>query len=324
MTILVIDGQGGKLGKTLVENIKKSFPHLEIMAVGTNSAASDVMRRAGADRVATGENPVIVACRSAQIIVGPIGIAIADALMGEISPRHGKRRRVKQCLPCAHPDESMQHVCRGRGQKVLRHSGRRHGAHPFAARRNGEQTMNNTATATARTASPVRKLTYSALFLALAMVLPFLTGQIPEIGSMLCPMHIPALLCGFMCGWPWGLAVGFISPLLRSMSGMPPIWIAIPMAFEMATYGAIAGLLYRKLPKTGWRIYASLISAMVAGRLVWGLVKFLLAGLQGTEFSLALFLSGAVTTAIPGIILQLILIPILVVVMERTNMALDV
>ena len=86
MTILVIDGQGGKLGKTLVENIKKSFPHLEIMAVGTNSAASDVMRRAGADRVATGENPVIVACRSAQIIVGPIGIAIADALMGEISP----------------------------------------------------------------------------------------------------------------------------------------------------------------------------------------------------------------------------------------------
>ena len=81
MTILVIDGQGGKLGKTLVENIKKSFPHLEIMAVGTNSAASDVMRR-----VATGENPVIVACRSAQIIVGPIGIAIADALMGEISP----------------------------------------------------------------------------------------------------------------------------------------------------------------------------------------------------------------------------------------------
>ena len=86
MTILVIDGQGGKLGKTLVENIKKSFPHLEIMAVGTNSAASDVMRRAGADRVATGENPVIVACSSAQIIVGPIGMVIADSLLGEITP----------------------------------------------------------------------------------------------------------------------------------------------------------------------------------------------------------------------------------------------
>ena len=88
--------------------------------------------------------------------------------------------------------------------------------------------MNNAATATAHTASPVRKLTYSALFLALAMVLPFLTGQIPEIGSMLCPMHIPALLCGFMCGWPWGLAVGFISPLLRSMFGLSLIHISEP------------------------------------------------------------------------------------------------
>ena len=324
MTILVIDGQGGKLGKTLVENIKKSFPHLEIMAVGTNSAASDAMRRAGADRVATGENPVIVACRSAQIIAGPIGIAIADALMGEISPAMANAVASSNAYRVLIPMNLCSTYVAGVDKKssaILDDAMR---AHPFAARRNGEQTMNNAATATARTASPVRKLTYSALFLALAMVLPFLTGQIPEIGSMLCPMHIPALLCGFMCGWPWGLAVGFISPLLRSMSGMPPIWIAIPMAFEMATYGAIAGLLYRKLPKTGWRIYASLISAMVAGRLVWGLVKFLLAGLQGTEFSLALFLSGAVTTAIPGIILQLILIPILVVVMERTNMALDV
>ncbi len=86
MTILVIDGQGGKLGKRLVESIKKSFPQVEVMAVGTNSAASESMMRAGADWVATGENPVIVASRTAQIIVGPMGIALADALMGEISP----------------------------------------------------------------------------------------------------------------------------------------------------------------------------------------------------------------------------------------------
>ena len=86
MTILVIDGQGGKLGKSLVENIKKAFPQAELMAVGTNSAAAEAMRRAGADQTATGENPVLVACRRAQIIVGPIGIAVADALMGEISP----------------------------------------------------------------------------------------------------------------------------------------------------------------------------------------------------------------------------------------------
>ena len=86
MTILVIDGQGGKLGRTLIENIKKNFPTVEIMAVGTNSMATSAMLKGGADRVATGENPVVVACRSAQIIVGPVGIAMADALLGEISP----------------------------------------------------------------------------------------------------------------------------------------------------------------------------------------------------------------------------------------------
>ena len=98
----------------------------------------------------------------------------------------------------------------------------------------------------------VRRLTYSALCLALAIVLPFLTGQIPQIGSALCPMHIPVLLCGFLCGWPWGLAVGFIAPLLRSvMFGMPPMFpTALAMAFELAVYGGVSGFLYRKFPKT--------------------------------------------------------------------------
>ena len=101
------------------------------------------------------------------------------------------------------------------------------------------------------TSARVLRLTYSALYLAIALVLPFLTGQIPQIGSMLCPMHIPALLCGFVCGWPWGLAVGFIAPLLRSaFFGMPTMFpAAVSMAFELAAYGAVAGLLYRVLPK---------------------------------------------------------------------------
>ena len=95
------------------------------------------------------------------------------------------------------------------------------------------------------TSLQTRKLTYAALFLALAMVLPFLTAQIPEIGSMLSPMHIPVLLCGFLCGWPWGLAVGFIAPPLRSvLFGMPAMFPgAAAMAFELATYGAVSGLL---------------------------------------------------------------------------------
>ena len=79
------------------------------------------------------------------------------------------------------------------------------------------------------------------MFLALAYVMPFLTGQIPQVGSMLCPMHIPVLLCGFFCGAPWGLAVGFVAPLLRSFTlGMPPMFpTAFCMAFELAAYGFV-------------------------------------------------------------------------------------
>ena len=83
----------------------------------------------------------------------------------------------------------------------------------------------------------ISKLVLSGLFLALAFVLPFLTGQVPEIGNMLCPMHIPVLLCGFICGWPYGLLIGFLSPLLRSLIlGMPPMFPkAVCMALELAT-----------------------------------------------------------------------------------------
>ena len=171
----------------------------------------------------------------------------------------------------------------------------------------------------------VRRMTYSALCLALALVLPFLTGQILQIGSALCPMHIPVLLCGFLCGWPWGLAVGFIAPLLRSVIfGMPPmIPTALAMAFELATYGALAGFLYRKFPKTIPGIYASLLIAMICGRLVWGVVRLILAGVQGNGFTFAMFLSGAITTAIPGIIAQLVLIPAIVYAMEKAGLNLN-
>lgn len=168
----------------------------------------------------------------------------------------------------------------------------------------------------------LRKLTYSALYMAIALILPFVTGQIPEIGAMLCPMHIPALLCGFMCGWPWGVAVGFISPLLRSvMFGMPAMFpAAIAMAFELAVYGGMAGLLYSRLPHKKWMIYAALLISMIAGRVVWGAVQALLAGLSGNSFTWTLFLTGAVINAIPGIIMQLALIPVLVVTMDKAGL----
>ena len=163
------------------------------------------------------------------------------------------------------------------------------------------------------------KMVLAAMFLAMAYVLPFFTGQIPEIGSMLCPMHIPVLLCGFLCGWPWGLAVGFIAPMLRSMIlGMPPMFpTAVCMAFELATYGVMTGLFYKWFPKKKGFIYVSLIFAMIAGRLVWGLAMLVCTGIKGGSFGAAAFLAGAVTNAIPGIVLQLLVIPVVVMLLER-------
>ena len=166
----------------------------------------------------------------------------------------------------------------------------------------------------------MKKLVYSAMCLALCLVLPFLTGQIPEIGSMLLPMHIPVLLCGFLCGGAWGAAVGFTAPLLRHLLfGMPPMPGCISMAFELATYGFVVGLLHRKLGKGVKGIYVSLICAMAAGRLVWGIAQMAIMGLNGGSFPFSAFVAGAFTSAIPGIVLQLVLLPILVPALETAG-----
>ena len=165
----------------------------------------------------------------------------------------------------------------------------------------------------------IKKMTLSAMFLALAYVMPFLTGQIQQIGSMLCPMHIPVLLCGFFCGAPWGLIVGVIAPILRSFTlGMPIMFpMAVCMAFELGTYGLISGLLHKILPKGKAFIYVALLSAMVLGRIVWGLAMFACMGFDASKFGMAAFISGAITSSIPGIIIQIVLVPILVIVIEK-------
>ena len=167
--------------------------------------------------------------------------------------------------------------------------------------------------------SRLLNMVLAAFFLALAYVMPFLTGQIPEIGAKLCPLHIPVLLCGFVCGWPWGLAVGFIAPLLRSLTlGMPPLFpTALCMAFELAAYGVIAGLMHKLLPKKKPFVYCSLVIAMIVGRLVWGVAMFICLGINGGAFTLSAFLSGAILNAVPGIIVQIILIPILVMLLDN-------
>lgn len=162
------------------------------------------------------------------------------------------------------------------------------------------------------------KLVLAAMFLALAMVLPLLTGQLQQLGNALCPMHIPVLLCGFICG-PWyGLAIGFIAPLLRFLIfSMPPIMpIGISMCFELAVYGLIAGVMYNALPKKKPNIYVSLITAMLAGRVVWGVARTVLYGLGKAPFGFAAFIAGGFTNAVPGIILHIVLIPILVMAFE--------
>lgn len=166
------------------------------------------------------------------------------------------------------------------------------------------------------------KMILAALFLALAYLLPFLTGQIPEIGAMLSPMHLPVLLCGFLCGPVWGAAVGVIAPLFRSLTlGMPPLFPkAVCMALELAAYGAVSGLMRRLLPRKRLFIYPALLVAMLAGRAVWGCAMLLCMGVSGDSFTLAAFLAGAFTNAIPGIVIQILLIPPLVMVLEHPRL----
>ena len=176
----------------------------------------------------------------------------------------------------------------------------------------------------------IRKLVLSAMFMAIGLVLPFITGQIQQIGNMLLPMHIPVLFCGLICGWQYGAVVGFVLPLLRyALFGMPPIFpTGVSMSFELAVYGAVIGLIMQQLSKRNTtdsgknyvrNLYLALIGAMLAGRIVWGLVRFILARATMQPFTMEMFMAGAFLTAIPGIIVQLILIPGIMAALKRAG-----
>ena len=158
----------------------------------------------------------------------------------------------------------------------------------------------------------LKKTCFSAMFLAMGIVLPLFTSQIKEIGDSLLPMHIPVMLCGFICG-PWfGLAVGFVLPFMRSiMFSMPPAYPnAVWMSLELATYGIVIGALYKKSKRDSlWHLYFCLIASMLSGRIVWGIAKTVLLGLGGKMFSFNAFITGGFVDASLGIILQLLLIP---------------
>ena len=169
----------------------------------------------------------------------------------------------------------------------------------------------------------IKNITLAAIFLALGLVLPFFTGQIPEIGNMLLPMHIPVFLAGLILGWRYGALLGFILPLLRNfLFGMPPLYPnGLAMALELMTYGLVAGYLYEH---SKWQclraLYRVLIIAMFMGRVVWGLSEIILLGIGNNVFTWQAFVSGALLAAIPGIILQLTLIPLVMVALNKSGL----
>lgn len=165
-----------------------------------------------------------------------------------------------------------------------------------------------------------RKIALTALFISIGLILPFITANIPMIGNMLLPMHYPVFLCGFICGWQYGFLTGLLLPVLRSvLFGFPVFYpTAMAMAVELAAYGLISGLIFARRRTIG-NLYFSLITAGLIGRILWGIAMFLLLGLNGSSFPISAFFAGAFINALPGIILQLILIPLLMIFLARTG-----
>ncbi len=167
----------------------------------------------------------------------------------------------------------------------------------------------------------IKRLVFAALCLALCWVLPFFTGNNRALSSMLSLMHIPALLCGFVCGWPYGLAVGLLGPLTRHlMFQMPPLTTAISMAAELGIYGLCTGLFYRLLPKKIPFLYVNLVISILAGRIAGGLAKFAIAGVQHTSLTFGEVFTAMMVTTLPGTAIQLVLIPLIVIALKKANL----
>lgn len=164
----------------------------------------------------------------------------------------------------------------------------------------------------------VKNLILTALFIAVGLLLPSVFHMFGGAGPVFLPMHIPVLLCGFVCGWKYGLICGIITPLLSSIiTSMPPLFpVGVGMMCELATYGLLCGLLYRGLKQN---IYVSLLGAMLGGRVMSGIANMIFMGIAGKPYGLTVFLTGAFVTAIPGIIIQIVLIPLLVKALEKAG-----
>lgn len=166
-----------------------------------------------------------------------------------------------------------------------------------------------------------RRMVMSALCIAMGIILPMAFHAIPNAGSIFLPMHIPVLLCGLVCGWKYGLIVGLLTPALSSLlTGMPPAPILPGMVCELGTYGLLSGVLTSKI-KTDRRslgLYAALICAMLAGRVLSGALNALI--FRAGDYSLTIWLTASFATALPGIVIQLCVLPWLVLALEKAKL----
>ncbi|MBQ4284729.1 MAG: ECF transporter S component [Lachnospira sp.] len=174
--------------------------------------------------------------------------------------------------------------------------------------------------------SNVTKLCLASMFIAIGWLLPFVSGQNTELGNMLCLMHIPVLVAGYALGAQYGLLVGVVTPLTRFLIfGRPAIYpTAVCMAVELAGYGFLSGLIYGMLKKSGKvndiaAIYISLISAMIGGRLLWGVSRVVCGVFSQSAFTWSAFVTAGFVTAIPGMLIQLFLIPAIVMAVGKIN-----
>ncbi len=164
----------------------------------------------------------------------------------------------------------------------------------------------------------LRSLTQASLFTAAGIAAGVLFHTLGIAGQVVLPLHYPALLAGFLLGWRWGLGVGLLTPLLSSLvTGMPPlIPSALLMAPEAAVYGAVVGLMRKPLG-----IYPALISALVLGRIAWGIAVWLLTPVLGLKIPVVGALTAAAITGLPGIVAQIVLVPLLVRRLEALQKA---
>jgi len=167
----------------------------------------------------------------------------------------------------------------------------------------------------------IKKMIITALLIALGIILPMAFHSIPNAGGIFLPMHIPVLLCGIICGFPYGALCGIVAPLLSSlMTNMPPAAFLPSMLCELAAYGLVSSLLIRfaRTKNMYANIYISLIGAMLCGRAVYGVLNALI--FRSGNYSMEIWTSAAFVTALPGIALQIVLIPIIIIALGKAKL----